>query len=821
MPGSGERQGDSAPVAKPVLTVSVRELVEFVLKQGDLAGKREFTGSDRALAGIRGHQKVQRSRPPGYRTEIPLEYQVEVAEFSLRIRGRIDGLLIENGRTLLEEIKTVQGSWNQQADPLHWAQARFYGFIYARQNTLTQLAIHLVYLELETGKTTGFEETFSFTGLSSFFEETMAVYVEWLREQHHWRLIRNASTRLLAFPFPAYRDGQRKLAVAAYRTLAGGGKLFVTAPTGIGKTISTLFPAVKALGEGKLERIFYLTARTVIRAIAEKAVADLRKGGLKLRAVTLTAREKICVRDGQPCDVLTCPLARGYYNRVKPAMYEALELEVMDRTALETVGQKHQVCPYELSLDVSVWSDVVIGDYNYAFDPQVYLRRHFEEGGEYGLLIDEAHNLPDRAREMFSAELDGAELHRMKRASKTVAPRCSRALGKLQTMISKLAEPAAAPDEAGEFSDPLTEPDLFLIPATTRAAGKKEMNTSPELPDGLLELLESALAETESWLVKNQPAEFREDLLALYFRLHAFRRTAEIYNEHFTIILERVPTLRLRLFCVDPSELLQQALVRSKAAVFFSATLSPLDYYRQLSGGSLDDPLLQLASPFPPENLAVLIHDRIQTHFKGRTGSLNDTARTIGTFVQGRRGNYLIYFPSYHYLNAALIEFQAMFPKINVLVQKPGMTEPERETFLDAFSTDHEETLAGFVVLGGIFGEGIDLVGDRLIGAVIVGTGLPQLSVERDLIRNYFQNANGNGFEFAYTFPGMNRVLQAVGRVIRSETDRGMVLLIDTRFSEIRYRRLFPAWWKIQKVRNLSALETAVAIFWQRQSSVS
>jgi len=806
------------PIAKPVLTVSVRELVEFVLKQGDLGGKRQFfTGSDRALAGIRGHQKIQRSRPPCYLAEIPLEHPIEVEEFSLRLRGRIDGLLTGNGSTLLEEIKTVDAGWDRQADPLHWAQVRFYGFIYAQQNGLQQINLRLVYLELETGKTHDFEETFSFGDLSLFFAETTAVYVKWMQEQHHWRQIRNASTRALAFPFPTYRDGQRKLAVAAYRTLAGGGRLFVTAPTGIGKTVSTLFPAVKALGEGKLERIFYLTARTVVRAIAEKAVADLRRGGLKLRVLTLTAREKVCVRDGQPCDVLTCPLARGYYDRIKPALHEALAREVMDRTALEMVGQKHQVCPYELAVDTSIWSDVVIGDYNYAFDPSVYLRRHFETGGQYGLLIDEAHNLPDRAREMFSAGLDGAELQSLKRAVKTAAPRCSRALGRLLTAIRQLADPAVAPDKASAFSETSTEPDLFSAPPVTRVIKKNDVSTRRELPEGFLELLETAIVTAESWLVKNQPAEFREDLLALYFRLHAFRRTAEIYNEHFAIILENTPALRLRLFCVDPSELLQQALTRSQAAVFFSATLSPLEYYRQLSGGAADDPLLQLASPFPPENLAVLIHDRIQTHFKGRADSLSDTVRTIGTLVQGRRGNYLIYFPSYHYLNAALAEFQSVFPKINVLVQKPGLAEAEREAFLSAFSTGHEETLAGFVVLGGIFGEGIDLVGERLIGAVIVGTGLPQLSVERNLIRDYFQNSNGNGFEFAYTFPGMNRVLQAVGRVIRSETDRGIVLLIDARFSETRYRRLFPAWWNVQKVRTLSALEKAVSNFWQRK----
>jgi DNA excision repair protein ERCC-2 len=851
----------SAPTAKqgakPLHTVQVRELVEFVLRRGDLGGEGEFVGSDRALAGIRGHQKIQRSRPTGYLTELPVEHAVDADEFTLQIRGRIDGLLITSELVLLEEIKTVRGAWNREADPLHWAQARIYGFIHAQQQELKALDIQLVYLELETGRVTEFRQTFSFAELSGFFAATTAIYVDWLREQHHWRLARNASIAALAFPFPDYRAGQRELAVAAYRTLASGGRLFLAAPTGIGKTISVLFPAVKALGEGRLERIFYLTARTVGRAIAEKALADLRQAGLKLRAVTLTAREKVCVREGQPCDPLTCPLALGYYDRVRPAMREALGQEKITRRVLESLGQKHQVCPFELALDVSVWADAVICDYNHVFDPLVYLRRHFSEaGGEFGFLVDEAHNLVDRAREMFSADLDGRELLEVKRALKTAAPRCAKALAKLQAEMRKLGSPAAPPEESYQASDPSRELDLFPAQAATRETSERGVITSREFPDRLIEPLETALAEAEIWLARNPPAEFRADLLELYFRLHAFRRTAELYDERYVTIIENKPDATVRLFCLDPSLLLRQALARGKAAIFFSATLTPMDYYRALLGGAPEDPVLQLSSPFPPENLAVLIQDRIQTHFKGRAESLGDVAAAIGTLVQGRRGNYLVYFPSYQYLNAVLQEFQARHPasgvpdtdpgslspgertgvragnshthfplgvhgegigtEVKVLVQRPGMTEPEREAFLAAFSTEHGETLVGFAVLGGIFGEGIDLVGERLIGAVIVGVGLPQLCLERDLIRDHFQRQNAAGFDFAYTFPGMNRVLQAVGRVIRSGTDRGVVLLIDARFNESRYRRLFPAWWKFVRVRHAAALSEAVRGFWEK-----
>jgi DNA excision repair protein ERCC-2 len=780
---------------------------------------RKFVSSDRALAGIRGHQKIQRSRPTGYLTELPVEYRVETEEFTLQIRGRIDGLLITSQQVLLEEIKTVQGNWNHEADPLHWAQAKFYGFMHAQEHGLKELVIQLVYLELPACKVTEFRQKLSFTELSDFFASTTAVYVDWLRKRHHWCVARDASIAALAFPFPDYRPGQRELAVAAYRVLANGGRLFLAAPTGIGKTISVLFPAVKALGEGKLERIFYLTARTVGCAIAEKGLADLRRVGLKLRAVTLTAKDKVCIREGHPCDPLRCPLALGYYDRVKPAIIEALEQEEITRSVLEKVGQKHQVCPFELSLDVSIWTDAVICDYNYVFDPQVYLRRHFaEDGGAYGFLVDEAHNLVDRAREMFSANLEGREILDVKRAIKQAAPRCSKALAQLHTVMRKLGNATEPHEESFEVSD--TAVELNLFPAKTTAIRNEAdgVSTSPEFPDSLIEPLETALDEAENWLVKNQPAEFREILLGLYFRMHSFRRTAELYDERFVTIIESEPAIKVRQFCLDPSLLLRKALVRGKAAIFFSATLTPMDYYRTLLGGEPEDPVLQLASPFPSENLAVLIQDRIQTHFRGRAESLGDVVEAIGTLVQGRCGNYFVYFPSYQYLNDTLQGFQLRHPSVPVLVQRPGMTGPERDAFLAAFSVEHGETLVGFAVLGGIFGEGIDLVGERLIGAVIVGVGLPQLCVERNLIRDYFQQQNAAGFEYAYTFPGMNRVLQAIGRVIRSETDHGVVLLIDARFNETRYRRLFPAWWKYLRVRHTDGLREVIGSFWERRS---
>jgi len=800
--------------------VRVRELVEFALRRGDLGGERDFVGPQRALAGTRGHQRLQRSRPAGYQKEVRLHHDLVTDEFILRIQGRIDGLLASDEQILLEEIKTVRGAWAREADPLHWAQAKCYGFIYAHDHALENIVIQLTYLELETGELTEFRNRFAFAELAAFFTETTAVYVDWIRERHLWRRQRDQSIQSLAFPFPRYRPGQRELAVAAYRTLARGGRLFLEAPTGIGKTISVLFPAVKALSEGKRERIFYLTARTSGRAVAQKALADLRQAGLRLRTVTLTAKEKICVQEGQRCDPGTCPFARGYYDRRQPAMRDALAREEITRAVLEAVGREHEVCPFELSLDVSSWVDAVICDYNYVFDPKVYLRRHFaEDGGDYGFLVDEAHNLVDRAREMFSADLASREVQEVRRAIKAALPRCGKALSRLSSAMRKLCGPAEPASDPVETSDPSAELNLF--PAKSRAkvsptpAPPSLPRANRDFPAALIPPLEDALQEAETWLARNQPADFRERLLELYFRLHSFRRTADLYDERYVTVIEPGASVRVRLFCRDPSFLLRQALGRGKAAVFFSATLTPIDYYRALLGGNPEDPLLQLPSPFAPENLAVLVQHRIRTQLKARAETLADVVEAIRALVQGRRGNYLVYLPSYQYLTAVQEHFHALDPAVPMLVQRPGMSEPEREAFLAAFAVEHGETLVGFAVMGGIFGEGIDLVGDRLIGAVIVGVGLPQLCVERDLIRDYFQAETGAGFDYAYSFPGMNRVLQATGRVIRSETDRGVILLIDARFAEPRYRRLFPGWWRSVSVRNVGEIRAALGKFWQ------
>jgi len=773
--------------AKRLLTVSVGELVEFACRTGDLGGRGEFTGAARALEGTRGHQRIQKARPEGYEKEMTLAHIVDAAEFRLEIKGRIDGVMRGAEPLWIEEIKTIAGRWDGVPDPLHWAQGKIYAAILAAQEQLARVEVRLTYLELDSDHVSTFRETFAAIDLAAFFERVTGEYIAWLTEWLRWCALRDDSIRAGKFPFAEFRPGQRRLAVAAYKTLARGEQLFAEAPTGIGKTVSVLFPAVKAATEGHCSKIFYLTAKTSGRAVAEKTLDDLRAAGLRLRSVTLTARDKICFGETKPCDAAQCPFARGYYDRVKPAIRDALAREAITREAIEEVARRHEVCPFELSLDCAPWADVILCDYNYVFDPSANLRRFFEDGpGDYAFLVDEAHNLVDRAREMFSAELRSGPVATVRKAVEGGLPRCARALGKLASLGAQIAS-----------AEPVRR----------------------ELPEELALALEQFLAEAEAWLARNQPAPFREELLQLYFEVFRFVRTAEWFDEDYVLIAEggserEAEGWRLRLFCLDPARRLGAALERGRAAVFFSGTLSPLEYFRRVLGGGAGDATLQLPSPFPPENLCVLVEDRIRTDFKSREASVEDVAGAIAAFVNMRAGNYLVFFPSYRYLEAVRPLVGKQLGAARILAQRGDMTDAERESFLAEFRIDHPDTVVGLAVMGGAFGEGIDLVGERLIGAVVVGVGLPQIGTERDLIRAHFDARGEDGFAFAYRFPGLNRVVQAAGRVIRSESDRGAVLLIDARYREPAYAALLPPHWKVQRVRSAREIATAAAVFW-------
>lgn len=774
--------------------VSVRSLVEFVLQSGDIT-PGGFQRRDRAQLGTQGHKQVQRNRPEGYQSEVEVTYRVTDSDPPLEVRGRIDGLYPHFEPVTLEEIKTTTLSLDlvhENHNPLHWAQAQCYAFMLAHRQNLGSICIHLTYYHLDSRQEVTFQRTFTYAELESFFQDLIHSYLNWFRRVSAWQALRDQSIQQLDFPYDEYRPGQREMAVAVYKAIRDRDRLYVQSPTGVGKTIAALFPAVKALGQGLAAKIFYLTAKTPGRTVAEKALEDMHRAGLHLKSVTLTAKEKICFCPPVNCDPEICPFARGYFDKVKIALAEMDQHQAFTRPVIEAIARQYEICPFEFSLDLALWVDCIICDYNYVFDPRVYLHRFFDFDSEpYIFLIDEAHNLPDRARAMYSAELEKQTVLELQRSLKPHLPELSKKLG----VINKL---------------------LLETRKACQAQGKNALvEYAP--PEALLKAVREFSQKAEDWLVLNISTEFRLALLEFYFQSLNFIRTAEYFDSYYVSYFERQGQgdLKAKIFCLDPAPMLAAPLERSRATIFFSATLLPIEYFMKLLTGAANHPLRVFQSPFPPENACLLIHNQISTRYEQRADSYAAIAEAIETVCSAHAGNYLVYFPSYAYLSAVLEQLKEKLPESQLLVQDRAMTEAEREAFLARFSTGSAETLVGLAVMGGIFGEGIDLVGDRLIGVVVVGVGVPQLGLERDLIKAYFDEQGGNGFAFAYQYPGFNRVLQATGRVIRTETDQGVIVLLDERFMHARYRQLFPAHWRgHQVVVNPQALKEKLDRFW-------
>lgn len=788
------------------IKVAVRNLVEFVLRSGDL--QTGSIGVSRAQEAIKAHQYIQKTSGLEYEPEVMLSYRYTHRpslgqdcllgqNLSLEIQGRADGIIKKDSGVCIDEIKTVSLDLSLIDDSfseMHWAQAQCYAFMYAVQEGLQTMETQLTYFQLDTALTKKFTKRFSLQELTEFFQGLVECYLTWAGQLQEWSEVRDASIHLLQFPFGTYRAGQRELAVAVYKTIKQRQKLFCQAPTGIGKTMGTLFPALKAMAEGLTERIFYLTAKTITRSVAEKALKQLQEHGLAIKQLTLTAKDKLCFLPETSCLPEECLYAKGYYDRLRAAAEDLFKEEAWTRQVIEEYAQKHSICPFEFSLEMANWADVIICDYNYVFDPRVYLRRFFLEGGEYTFLIDEAHNLVERAREMFSAEIAKESWLTLKRLTKEDNLELTKSLTKVNSALNKEKKRCAEADKNGQ-------------------------NVEKELPTTLVQALRRFVKAAEHFLkINDQTVLWRERCLELYFQALSFIRTADSYDKRYVTFFRQMgQDFQVKLFCLDPSLRLKEALGKGRAAVLFSATLSPIEYFMNVLGGEEISYKLKLTSPFPAENLSLLINDRISTKFKERTTTYNLISEAIFAAVQHKEGNYLVYFPSYDYMNDVYCRFKSQYRQINVLCQTSGMEEEEREAFLARFAANPEQTLVGFALMGGIFGEGIDLIGDRLSGAIVVGVGLPQISLEREIIRAYFETINHQGYEFAYMYPGMNKVLQAVGRVIRSEKDRGVVLLIDERFSLSSYKRLFPDEWKeAHYIASNNSLSKKVLSFWHK-----
>lgn len=780
---------------KDTIKISVREIVEYILQSGDI--NSGFVGMSAAADGTRIHKMIQQMRPEGYMAEIPVSIALENGETTLFIEGRIDGLFDDGKYMVIEEIKTTSQDFsciNEDYNLLHWAQAKLYAYMYSIQNDIDWMKIQLTYCQRETLEIMSFVKIFSINELTEFFNDVAGKYFKWMLRIKSWENTRNKSVKELKFPFESYRKGQREFAVMVYKTISGSGKLYAKAPTGIGKTVAAVFPAVKAMGEGLSDKIFYLTAKTIAAGVAENAFNRLRDNGLKFKVLTLTAKEKICLNDECKCVPEFCPFARGYFDRIRDAVEDIYELDSYNQDVIKEYSLKHMVCPFEFSLELSLWSDCIICDYNYAFDPLVYLKRFFMNNeGRYTFLIDEAHNLVDRARDMFSAEFMKKPVLELKREVKKEIPELYKILNDINSYMISLRKKC----------------DDQMVPFIVTKEQDKEMYS----------LLRKFVNTADIYLSKNRPYSFREELLDLYFQASAFLKISEYYDQRYVTYYQKERNdIKLKLFCLDPSHILKNITERSRAAVFFSATLTPLDYYTRMLGGDTNDMKISIPSPFPQENLCVIAADNVGTRYVQRETTYDYITELIYSAVRGKVGNYIVYFPSYKYLNEVYARFASLDFGIRTICQYPEMNEKDKQGFLECFSDDVKETLVGFAVMGGMFGEGIDLTGDRLSGVVIVGVGLPMLCLERDIIKEYFEECNGMGFEYSYMYPGFNKVLQAAGRVIRTERDRGFVVLVDDRFGSIRYKELFPDYWSLTNARSKTKVEDVVKEFWESEN---
>ena len=774
------------------IKISVRNLVEFILRSGDIDTRKGTTKDKEAMQlGSKLHRKIQGRKGSDYIAEVSLKHRIECERYVILLEGRADGIQTRGNKVLVDEIK---GTFRELAGlntaaEVHQAQAKCYAYIYSKQKDLKNIAVQVTYCHMDTEEIKQFVSEYSFAELETWFVELIGCYQKWCEFQTAWKARRQESISRLEFPF-AYREGQRDLVASVYRTIYHKKKLFIQAPTGVGKTISTIFPAVKAVGENLGDKLFYLTAKTITRTVAEETFAMLKAQGLDYKIVTLTAKEKLCQCEEMSCNPQDCPYAKGHFDRINNAVFEMLEKgDEFSRESLLEQSEKWQVCPYELSLDVAVWVDAVICDYNYVFDPRVHLKQFFSEGikGNYLFLIDEAHNLVERGREMFSATLVKEDIMAVKRAVKPYNKKLEQLLEKCNKQMLEWKREC----ESYEIHE-----NLGNFPIT----------------------LMNLQAEMEKFLEEVEQTELREQVLELYFAVLRFLDTYDLIDEHYVIYTEMLGNgvFIVKLFCVDPSKNIQNSLDKGNSTIFFSATLLPIRYYMRMLSTEPDDYAVYANSPFETKQKQVLIGEEVSSRYIRRgPKEYAKIAEYLSIVTSHKKGNYIAFFPSYKMMEEVADIFDGDKENNSVSIRQSSyMSEQEREAFLETFAADNKTGLLGFCVMGGVFGEGIDLKNDRLIGAIIIGTGIPQINNEREILKNYYDEKEDSGYAYAYLYPGMNKVLQAAGRVIRTDTDKGIILLLDERFKGREYLEMFPTEWLDYEVCQRQNITKYLTDFW-------
>ena len=776
------------------IRISVRNLVEFIFRSGDIDNRIGKGAQKEAMQeGSRMHRKIQGRMGMEYRAEVPLKLEVPQEQYVLALEGRADGIITNADGVTVDEIKCMYTDVTRFEEPIfvHKAQAMCYAYIYALQNGLDQISVQLTYCDLDTEEICRFEEAFSFFWLERWFQDMMEAYRKWTDFQFTWRKIRQTSIQTLEFPFP-YREGQYKLVGDVYRTIHRKKILFIQAPTGTGKTISTLFPAIRAVGENLGDKIFYLTAKTITRTVAKDTCDLLKAKGYRGKVIVLTAKEKMCPCEEMDCNPSNCLRAKGHYDRVNDAVYDLITTEEdFTRERMLAQAEKYQVCPFEMSLDASLYADIIICDYNYVFDPNVYLKRFFseEEKGDYIFLVDEAHNLVERGREMYSAVLVKEEILTVKKLVRGKDRKLEAALEKCNRQMLEWKR----------------ECETYTIYESIGAFAFSLMH--------LMSLLDIFLQSRGEMPERKEVTEF-------YLNLRHFMNMFERVDENYVLYSDFDETDRfcLHLYCVNPSVNLQECLERGKSTIFFSATLLPVNYYKNLLSSKKDNYAVYADSAFREEQRLLFIGRDVSSLYTRRTlGEFHRIALYIQQVLRAKKGNYLIFFPSYRFMEDVYEQFLTVNEQeADCMMQSGNMNEADREEFIQEFSNPRGKSLAAFCVLGGIFSEGIDLKEDLLIGVLIVGTGLPQICNQREILKEYYQEENGQGFDYAYQYPGMNKVLQAAGRVIRTASDRGIIGLLDDRFLRSDYRQLFPREWSQYEVHTLDSLPEALEAFWKK-----
>ncbi len=790
-----------------VIKISVRNLVEFILRSGDI-DNRQTTGmqAEAMQRGSRMHRKLQKLAGGAYQAEVPLKMEFVEEHYTIILEGRADGLIVSeqfdfNGQdqtekicaVTIDEIKGVFFDISQMTEPVsvHLAQAKCYAFIYAVQNHVQEIGVRMTYANLDTEEVRYFYIRYAFDELEHWFLSLMQEYKKWAQFQYEQHKIRQHSIKMLEFPFP-YRKGQKDLVSGVYRTILRQKNLFIQAPTGTGKTISTLFPALKAVGEGYGDKIFYLTAKTITAAVAKETLDIFYAQGYRAKTVQITAKEKLCMMEETTCSPEACPYAKGHFDRVNDAVFQLLQqADMFTRELIIEQAQKHMVCPFELCLDTASWVDNIICDYNYVFDPKVYLKRFFSEGvrGDYLFLVDEAHNLIERGREMYSAVLYKEDFLAVKKIVKKRSVRLAGELNKCNKILLDYKREC----EQYQYHKNIS----VLVTALMRLS-----------------------AEYEKFLQKYREFEDREAVLDLYFQVRRFLDVSEILDDNYVIYSEHEnERFRIKLYCVDPSRNLQQRLDKGHSTIFFSATLLPIQYYKSLLSTREDNYAIYAETVFRPQQQLLLIGSDVTSRYTRRSEEEYERmAEYIYQTALQKKGNYIVFFPSYRMMEDVYGCFLEKTARTHIpidsIVQQSGMIESDRESFLAEFTKERENSMAAFCIMGGIFGEGIDLKQEQLIGALIIGTGLPQVGNEREILRQFYDQRCGSGFDYAYRFPGMNKVLQAAGRVIRTVSDIGVIELLDERFLRREYRALFPREWSSCQVCSVNNVAHKLQEFW-------